>query len=858
MEQKTANTEHVFPGMSIAQLVGESPNVSVRLANCIRNAQSPPFHTVKEYLSAGEAAPRSMMKLRNFGKKTAQELDCLIRCFISSRGGLPIQAPVTTPSISFHALSQSDCPSRMVHNLTWASWKERLTGKEISRRSIWELASELDLQWPFNRRHETLDKYLVYELSELKRIPGLGRKKFNTLFLCFAFAAEHAQPSLEPYPAQRTLDNIEGAHTYVTLNDLIHALLKNMAPQERAVLQGRFCLDGRRAQTLESIARIHHVTRERIRQIEAKALEKLRTPMRRVALFKALEKESDNIWRCLVQEQGVVLKQHVLEYRMLRLRGDIRLALECVQQTVTSWLSSHAKQVGDIWYKEEYSPAQVKLAYSSVKIQLKNEVLPRPVVELATHMGLEPRLFEIACALHKTIQIYKGYLAKKLGKRTKRQISLHMCLLNYGRGIAVPLSELVVRHNLLNPKANCSVRDALIVMSEAPHLFLSMGDKGWCAFGIQNDVPLGQKVAELSSSVSPPKQLAIAQANAFGYGGPGERFVHEYLSRREGARLVDILDYCKHSPEREFSISSIGPFLLTSPRIARLAPGVYCLRQQLEGLRQKATSDLLLEDRACRRYVMARYAGEPINAYPLWTASMEHKWCDWAKRSADPSLFESLLSISDPDAWLVAEHIKQHWQSIKQRHACYHLLAEPRFPLHTKMPSVRDLLIVALYARSAGYMNWILANRLTATRIDNNAAATIMSILVGVNILHATDHWQKKHSLGVQLDSWVNKLTDVLYQTGKLTWNVGTCLELIDQLQTATHGVDLGWVSTSELEGIIRTLKDTGHNGQKAIVGPISMASRASTLDQLLNIHRDKVTKIELRDLVNSLLSDAT
>ena len=57
-------------------------------------------------------------------------------------------------------------------------------------------------------------------------------------------------------------------------------VLDSLTDRERKVLQLRFGLDDGRSRTLEEVGKEFHVTRERIRQIEAKALRKLRHPSR--------------------------------------------------------------------------------------------------------------------------------------------------------------------------------------------------------------------------------------------------------------------------------------------------------------------------------------------------------------------------------------------------------------------------------------------------------------------------------------------------------------------------------------------------------------------------------------------------
>ncbi|MCL2924197.1 MAG: RNA polymerase sigma factor RpoD [Trichodesmium sp. MAG_R04] len=64
------------------------------------------------------------------------------------------------------------------------------------------------------------------------------------------------------------------------LREDLESVLNSLSPRERDVLRLRYGLDDGRMKTLEEIGQIFNVTRERIRQIEAKALRKLRHPNR--------------------------------------------------------------------------------------------------------------------------------------------------------------------------------------------------------------------------------------------------------------------------------------------------------------------------------------------------------------------------------------------------------------------------------------------------------------------------------------------------------------------------------------------------------------------------------------------------
>lgn len=72
----------------------------------------------------------------------------------------------------------------------------------------------------------------------------------------------------------------EEATSYLMLQEQIKKLLETLTEREQRVLQLRFGLLDGRSRTLEEVGQEFNVTRERIRQIEAKALRKLRHPSR--------------------------------------------------------------------------------------------------------------------------------------------------------------------------------------------------------------------------------------------------------------------------------------------------------------------------------------------------------------------------------------------------------------------------------------------------------------------------------------------------------------------------------------------------------------------------------------------------
>ena len=72
----------------------------------------------------------------------------------------------------------------------------------------------------------------------------------------------------------------DDAAAYQLLREHVDDVLSTLSDRERSVLQLRFGLQDDRSRTLEEVGRVFGVTRERIRQIEANALRKLRDPKR--------------------------------------------------------------------------------------------------------------------------------------------------------------------------------------------------------------------------------------------------------------------------------------------------------------------------------------------------------------------------------------------------------------------------------------------------------------------------------------------------------------------------------------------------------------------------------------------------
>ena len=151
-------------------------------------------------------------------------------------------------------------PVHMVETINKMSKMQRKLTLELGYEpSVAELAEALDM---------TEDK--VMEIMQIAREPASLETPIG----------EEDDSNLGDFVADSNVVTPEGNVESVMLREHIDALLGDLKERERAVIVRRFGLEDGHPRTLEEVGKEFNVTRERIRQIEAKALRKLRNPVR--------------------------------------------------------------------------------------------------------------------------------------------------------------------------------------------------------------------------------------------------------------------------------------------------------------------------------------------------------------------------------------------------------------------------------------------------------------------------------------------------------------------------------------------------------------------------------------------------
>lgn len=151
-------------------------------------------------------------------------------------------------------------PVHMVETINKMSKMQRKLTLELGYEpSVTELAEALEM---------SEDK--VMEIMQIAREPASLETPIG----------EEDDSNLGDFVADNNVVTPEGNVETVMLREHIDALLGDLKERERQVIVLRFGLEDGHPRTLEEVGKEFNVTRERIRQIEAKALRKLRNPVR--------------------------------------------------------------------------------------------------------------------------------------------------------------------------------------------------------------------------------------------------------------------------------------------------------------------------------------------------------------------------------------------------------------------------------------------------------------------------------------------------------------------------------------------------------------------------------------------------
>lgn len=123
---------------------------------------------------------------------------------------------------------------------------------------------------------EEIAAQLSWPLARVKQVKNVAREPISLE----TPIGEEEDSSLGDFIEDKEIENPANQTAYTLLQEQLRSVLSTLPQREQEVLKMRFGLDDGYSLTLEEVGLYFNVTRERIRQIEAKALRRLRHPRR--------------------------------------------------------------------------------------------------------------------------------------------------------------------------------------------------------------------------------------------------------------------------------------------------------------------------------------------------------------------------------------------------------------------------------------------------------------------------------------------------------------------------------------------------------------------------------------------------
>lgn len=465
------------------------------------------------------------------------------------------------------------------------------------------------------------------------------------------------------------------AHTQETVHKIIAAL----DDESRTILESKYGFGGMPKRSNKAVGKSLRKSAASIDAAEKKAVRLLRWPKDALVLIEALTAEDAFIWKTVstpVSSCGeAVFKKETYEPLFERLPGEIIVLIRVAYHDLHLWLADNAVEAPTAWFRCTYDKEEVFSKLNSLSAFFENAPFPVAVEQILKKLAVDRDFLQFLTALQdRTLGVYKEYLAQKpISSSVLRSIRLHLMMLHRFRAESAPLDHIIEDYNQAYEDDRLTPETAAEVLAGRPHLFTCGGNERWSPNG---DV------------VKPAKDAAPGDAGAGRELQKKEPYwrlerpwsettasdiVMEIVQEKQICHQKDIVTLLMERADGRFKEVNVQMAVATRKEFIQLAPSVYGWARRFQKIDPVlAQSDRLLNRRDCIKYVHGRYAGEPMNAWPLWTPAMERKWCLWAKDAQPPRLYQSLLYIANPDLWPVSDAEKDKWKNAKKFDAHYY------------------------------------------------------------------------------------------------------------------------------------------------------------------------------------------
>lgn len=203
--------------------------------------------------------------------------------------------------------------------------------------------------------------------------------------------------------------NEEGINEYLYLADVIEAeepsqeeylyknllredlekVLNSLSHRERDVIRLRYGFDDGRMKTLEEIAYIFNETRERIRQIEAKAIRKLRHPNRNIVLQEYICRDQlGNLQKSYEQEECTVNQDNIYKQQKKNANDYFQIAIACHK------CGDFLGEIENLTQALKLNPSNAQLYYFRGLAQIKLKYAQAAIEDFTQAISLNPQYVE--------------------------------------------------------------------------------------------------------------------------------------------------------------------------------------------------------------------------------------------------------------------------------------------------------------------------------------------------------------------------------------------------------------------------------------------------------------------------------
>lgn len=262
---------------------------SVRLNNALIGGRKKlPFYTVREYLEAGPKAMDRFLIIPNLGRRSADELDNLVRMFVAN-GPSQRSEPVFHQGPHLNAVRQA-----LVAMFSGFRFPDVFLQGAISTRLAKALRNSPQLAGSLSKFPDgpecicsnlrgagNVGRVSISELmdlakeftAEMLRKVGFSEEAIpdaHAVIFDRRIASDEALARLEALLKNARPASADDDPSSYSIHDVVSQIMSELAERDRDVLERRYGFLTGKIKTFEEIALDYRLTRERIRQIEAK------------------------------------------------------------------------------------------------------------------------------------------------------------------------------------------------------------------------------------------------------------------------------------------------------------------------------------------------------------------------------------------------------------------------------------------------------------------------------------------------------------------------------------------------------------------------------------------------------------